>query len=492
MSTDKAVMKKILDDTVRFWLDCDNQTNVFVEFKNNQGAVYFEPIGSTYFLAALGCRYREETGEDDVLPNFSELLAVKSQQVIFERQNMVSINHRVAGSLNSRIAYFLADEQRRTVVVEPDGWKIVVKAKEKFVKREADLPQVRPTRGGNCLTLLRPYVNLSDDDFKLLVIWLIQAFSRESSHNALVISSAKGTGKSTLTKLLRSLIDPSLSDASLTPSNDGDLKNLLANTFMACFDNTASMRENYSNILCAAITGTKESKRKLYTDCDQIILNLHNVVVLNGIDIVPYKSDLSERSLLFELQKITADKRMTDHDFWSGFQADKPAILGAIFDTLQKAMQILQTLQVKELARMADAYQEMVAIALALDIPQAKFERIYKANQGRLQASYIQNNPFIEFVVSYVGRRKRIDEPAQKLYEDMYECKGKGGNYFPDSPTALSRRLNLERDALEEAGISFSRHKRSDANYIRLEKIAQNQMTKKQKATAGPLASTDE
>lgn len=405
---------------------------------------------------------------------------------------MVSINHRVAGSLNRRIAYYLADDQRRTVVVEPDRWKIVVKAKEKFVKREADLPQVRPTRGGNCLTLLRPYVNLSDDDFKLLVIWLIQAFSRESSHYALVISSAKGTGKSTLTKLLRALIDPSLSDASLTPSNDGDLKNLLANTFMACFDNTAAMKENYSNILCAAITGTKEAKRKLYTDCDQVILNLHNVVVLNGIDIVPYKSDLAERTLLFELQRITADKRITDHNFWSSFQADKPAILGAIFDTLQKAMQILANLQVEELERMADAYQEMVAIALALDIPQAEFERIFKANKDKLSAAYVQNNPFIEFVVSYVGHRKRINEPAQKLYADMYEYKGNGYHHFPDSASALSKKLNQERDALEDAGVHFNRYRRGDASYIQLEKIAQSRMTKKQKNTAKLLATMDE
>jgi len=491
MKADKNVMKKVLNETVKFWLDNDNRTNVYVEFKDNKGAFHFEPIGSAFFLAALGCRYREETGEDDVLPDFSELLEVKSQQAIFQQKNVVPIHHRVAGSLNSRIAYFLADNMRRTVVVTPDEWKVVAKPREKFVKYDADLPQVRPIQGGNCLTLLRPYINLSDDDFKLLVIWLIQAFSRQSSHYALVISSAKGTGKSTLTKLLRSLIDPSLSDASLTPSNDRELKNLLANTFMACFDNTAAMKENYSNILCAAITGTKEAKRKLYSDCDQIILNLHNTVVLNGIDIVPYKSDLAERSLLFELQKIAADKRMTDYAFWSGFQTDKPAILGAIFDTLQKAMQILPGLHIKELARMADAYQEMVAIALALDISQEEFQRIFQTNQDRLNAAYIQNDPFIDFIVSYVSRRRKIDEPAQKLYEDMYLCKGKGGNFFPDTPSVLSKRLNQERDVLEEAGIRFSRHRQGDANNIRLEKIPQSQMTKKQKATAKLLATTE-
>ena len=491
MNGDKKVMQAILDESVAFWLDKDNPTNVYVEFQDIKGAYRFEPSGSTYFLASLGHAYRQETG-DTILPDFSELLAIKCQDAIVEQENLVTINHRVAGSMNGRIAYFLADGKRRTVVVTPEGWKIVSKAREKFIKHEADISQVKPVPGGNLLALLRPYVNLSDDNFKLLAIWLVQAFSRQSSHYALVISSEKGTGKSTLTKLLRLLIDPSHSAASLTPTNESDLKNLLANTFVACFDNTTSMSENYSNILCAAITGAKDLKRKLYTDCDQVILNLHNIVILNGIDIVPYKSDLAERSLLFELQKITADKRMTDRDFWGNFEADKPAILGAIFDTLQEAMRIRLSLTIKERARMADAYEEMIAISLALGISEDEFERIFQANRNMLEASYVLNNPFVELVFDYVNYKKRIDAPGQQVYDELFESKGRGGRFFPDSASALSRRLKKERDILEDVGIMFSKHKRANGNYIRLEKVPQSQMTQKQKDTAKLLASIDD
>lgn len=258
MSADETVMQKIIDKSVRFWIDEDNKKNVYVEFKRYNGSYCLEPFEDEYFRAFLGHKYREMTGKNE-LPKFNELLEIKRQDTIYMEKNLIKINRRVAGSLRDRIVYFLADDMRRSIIIQSDGWKPSFRTKTKFIKTEADLPQVEPVGGGDCLILLKPYINLPENDFKLLVICLIQFFSRQSSHYAMVISSAKGTGKSTLTKLIRALVDPSCSDASLTPNNDAELKNLLANSFVACFDNTASMKESYSNILCAAITGTKEA-----------------------------------------------------------------------------------------------------------------------------------------------------------------------------------------------------------------------------------------
>lgn len=79
-----------------------------------------------------------------------------------------------------------------------------------------------------------------------------------------------------------------------------------------------------------------------------MILTLKNIIVLNGIDIVPKKADLLERSLLFELEKITPDRRMTDKEFWTNFRKKRAKILGAIFDTISKALAIRETLKLEE------------------------------------------------------------------------------------------------------------------------------------------------
>ena len=130
---------------------------------------------------------------------------------------------------------------------------------------------------------------------------------------------------------------------------------------------------------------------------------------------------------------------------------------------------------------MADANKEMLAIGLALDISEDEFQRILWDNTKKLQAAYAQNNPFVDCVVSYVKLKGSIYKSASEVYGEVLASIPGNRSFFPDSPSAFSRRLNEEKDVLEQMGIRFSKSKRSDANYIRLEKIPKSQMTKAQK-----------
>lgn len=165
MSADETVMQKIIDKSVRFWIDEDNKKNVYVEFKRYNGSYCLEPFEDEYFRAFLGHKYREMTGKNE-LPKFNELLEIKRQDTIYMEKNLIKINRRVAGSLRDRIVYFLADDMRRSIIIQSDGWKPSFRTKTKFIKTEADLPQVEPVGGGDCLILLKPYINLPENDFK--------------------------------------------------------------------------------------------------------------------------------------------------------------------------------------------------------------------------------------------------------------------------------------------------------------------------------------
>lgn len=211
---------------------------------------------------------------------------------------------------------------------------------------------------------------------------------------------------------------------------------------------------------------------------------MHNLVVINGIDIVPRRSDLADRSLLFELCSISASARKTDEDFWGAFKAQKPEILGAIFDTLVRAMQVLPTLQFSGYARMADAHREMTAIAVALGIEQSEFERIFTQNRERLQDAYNQSSELVEVVVEFMRGRGSIDKPASVLYQELHSSIKGSAKFFPDSPSALSRKLNLEKDALFAAGYDFSKKRVGDFNHLVIIKIPQNQQTKAQRESA--------
>ena len=488
----EQLMRDILNEYVQFFADEDNPQNIYVEYPRHNGAIVLEPVDSGMFEAFLGYQYREESDEM-IVPDFGEMLEIYAQNLRYRQDRKIRIHRRVAGSISKeKILYFLADARWTTILINAEGYKKGLSKKLKFLQMPLDDAQVPPKEGGDLLTLLRKYVNMAEEDFLLFAIYLVQGFSRTSSHFAAILSSNKGTGKSTLTRLIRMIVDPSKAGVSLMPSTEGDLKTLLGNSYLVCFDNTAALSTKISNILCAAITGSKEAKRKLYTDADQVILNLHNMVVINGIDIVPYKSDLAERSLLFELLPIPKEKRKTDAEFWSNFEADRPLILGAICQVLADAMKLMSSVETTSLHRMADANKEMLAIALALGISEDDFQNILWSNSKKLQAAYAQNNPFVDCVASFVKLKGTIYKPASEVYGEVLASIPGNRNFFPDSPSAFSRRLNEERDALEQVGIRFTKSKRSDANYIKMEKIPKSQLTKAQKEAMARKAVADD
>lgn len=481
------LMIEILDQDVLFFTDTLNPADVYVEYKLANGAICFDSVYSRTFKAFLGCRYRE-LSDDEEHPKFKELLEEKCDEVIYHQNNKVKIHRRIAGSLQEGITYFLADDKWRYIIVSPKGYKVQNCSKLKFIKSPLDEAQVLPKPGGKYLDLILPKLNMSKDEALLYAVFLVQSFSRSSSHFAAVISSSKGTGKSTLTKMTAEIVAPTKTGVALQPGTEDDLKTMLANTYLAAFDNTETLPTTFSNILCAAITGSKASKRKLYTNSDQVVLNLHNLVLINGIDIVPYKSDLAERSLYFELLPIDPDTRRTDSEIWDEFHRDKPLILGAIFRTLAHAMRVLPTLKVPKLHRMADAHQEMLAIAVALGIDQNAFQQILDENNKKLQEAYATNSPFVDFVLTYLQTHPRVDDPAAKVYRSMEDSLVGDRGFFPKSPSMLSRRLNEERDALFEAGYRFERLKTKDSNYIKINRIPQSQQTKAQKEAAARRA----
>lgn len=483
MSVDDAVIQNILDEEVIMYCDKENPTQVYVEYVNNKGAVVFESIDSPYFRAFLGHRYREETGTREK-PEIREELDIRTEELIWSGENKVTIHKRVAGNLKNTVVYFLANDQWSSVIVRPDGWKIGRLKNVKFIRQPSDEAQVLPQEGGDLLELMRPYVNMNDDDYLLFILTLVQYFIRTSSHFATILSSGKGTGKSTLSKIIRSLVDPSKAGVSTPPQNEEALIVNLSNNYFVCYDNTAPLSEKVSNLLCASITGSRTTKRILYTTNDQAILNLHNIIVLNGISIVPAKSDLAERSLLFKLKKIKSSDRATDSSIWENFKRDKPLILGAIFTTLSKAMTVYATLERPEkLHRLADANLEMICIGQALGLTTEKVQDLIAENNKNLQSEYAQGNMLVEVVMNYLSNAKKIDDTASVVYTELRDSIVGDRRFFPSAPNALSMKLNEERDALAQAGIRLHRYKKSDHNYILLEKIPKSQMTKAQKSS---------
>lgn len=477
---EKEIMIEIINE-VDFFVDETNESEVYVEFDFGDHKE-FSSVNSSRFRAFLNTLFRDRTSEYKYV-NFNALISVKKDETILIGDK-VKVYNRVAGNEN-RICFFLADKLWQSVIITPKGWRIRQQTTYKFLKKTNTHEQVLPKRCKDKTLdyFLKRFINLEEETYQLFKIVLIQYFFPNSSHYIAVISSEHGTGKSTITRLIRELIDPSVASISFIPDNIEEIKNHLANNKVVAFDNTKHQKDVVSDILCSAVTGSSFTKRTLYTTAEETILNVHNIVILNGINIVPNKSDLLERSILFELQKIPPNKRKTDKEFWEKFQKYKPYILGEIFSVISTALGIRQNLSLEKTHRMSDAYTDMVAIAMALGYTEEEFSNIFYANREKLEKAYSEGNYFVSSIVEYMEYRneKSIENTMTYIYQLIKDFKRGDIKYFPKSASAFSRKLKEEESALKLAGYKIYIDPKKDATYLKLEKIKEREKSQKQK-----------
>lgn len=458
---------------IPFFVNKYNEGEFYARIDFDDHSEYVNVL-SDRFYSYLRCRFRELAGED-FKSTFRWLIQEKTDITRFDGEK-VEPYYRIAGNDES-ITYFLADELHQCIEINANGWEVKEESEYIFLKRIEMKEQIIPVKGGNLKELLAPFINMSENSFILFLIYLVQCFFYNSSHFVAIISSGQGSGKSTLTKLIQLLIDPSLAEKTLLPSSVEELKNHLATNLLVAFDNTKKLSDDFSDVLCAATTGTTFTKRKLFTDIDMVILTLKNIIVLNGIDIVPKKADLLERSLLFELEKITPDRRMTDKKFWSSFKEKRAEILGAIFDTISKALAIKGTLQLEETHRMSDAYTDMCAIALALDITLDEFIKIFNENIAKLEQTRSEENFFCNTIKDYLEgtqlSKKILNNSCKvsEVFSILKPLNASESKYFPKTASHFSRKLNEERSSLINLGYDFKIEQKKDASYIEFFKV---------------------
>jgi hypothetical protein len=105
--------------------------------------------------------------------------------------------------------YDLCDQRWRTVQISKAGWRIVDKPPVKFIRYRHMAAQVEPRPGGNIDDLFE-FINVkSDTDRKLLRAWNIVGLIPDIPRPAQVLHGDQGSGKSTMARRQRELIDPS-------------------------------------------------------------------------------------------------------------------------------------------------------------------------------------------------------------------------------------------------------------------------------------------
>jgi hypothetical protein len=362
----------------------------------------------------------------------------------------------------------LGNENWDAVKVTPDGYEVVTHPPVGFVRKAGFAPLPYPEAGGT-IEDLRPFLNVAGDgDFMMVAAWAAFSLSPHGPYPVLVLQGEQGSAKSTTVRVLRALVDAAVEPLRALPKNERDLAIAAGNTWVLAFDNLSGIRDQLSDALCRLATGGGFATRMLYTDDEEIIFSAKRPIILNGIDDIATRGDLSERSLLVSLPSISEQRRVEEAAFWADFEAAKPRIFGALLEGLSASLRNSESVQLERKPRMADFAVGATAMEGAFGWEPGSFMEVYEANRREASETLLANEPLtdaIEKLLEWEG------DPAwsgtatelQQALGHYTDNEIKRSKAWPKGPQALSRRLKRVAPALRSAGIEYAENEEGHA-----------------------------
>ena len=347
----------------------------------------------------------------------------------------------------------LGDASWSAVEITAAGWDLVESPAVRMRRPSGFAPLPAPVRGGS-LEELRPFVNVATDaDFRLLVAFMVGALRARGPYPLLALHGEQGSAKSTTSRIVRNLLDPSTAPLRTQPREPRDLAISAENQRVLAFDNLSHLSDWCSDALCRLATGGGFAVRTLYQDAEETIFDAKRPVVLNGIEEIATRADLLDRALILYLPTI---RRMrSEKALLREFELARPRIFGALLDATSCAMRNISTTRLDVLPRMADFAEWVTAAEPALPWSRGAFMQAYTDNRASAHELTLEASPIggpIGELAAAGGFEGKAKELLARL-EEITEEKTTKGREWPKSPRGLTGALRRIAPTLRATGI---------------------------------------
>jgi len=121
-------------------------------------------------------------------------------------------------------------------------------------------------------------LNVKKEDRLLLKCYIISLFIPDLPKAVLMVHGEQETAKSMLQELIIMLVDPTLTKVLTPPKKTEELIQQVSKYAITYYDNLSRIPEWISDLLCRAVTGSGFSKRKLYTNNEDVIYSLRRAI----------------------------------------------------------------------------------------------------------------------------------------------------------------------------------------------------------------------
>ncbi len=368
------------------------------------------------------------------------------------------------GERDGRLYLDLCHDDWRVVEITTSGWRIIGEPPLKLMRSSSMRAMSMPVAGG-MIEELRGFLNVKgDDEFLLVVGWLLGAMRHRGPYPILTIQGEYGTGKSMFSRMLRSLIDPAAAPIRAAPTDERDLMVSAGNRWVLAYDNLSSVPVWLSDALCRLATGGGFATRKLFSDSDEVIFEATRPTILNGIETLTDRSDMADRAITIRLRVIPETERRTERELWAEFEEARPRIIGALLDAACASLRNIDSVKLDRLPRMADFAMWVAAAAPGLGWGSEEILRAYNGNRHNTSQDAIEADNVAVAIMNFVGADKPdgwegtptelLTELNSRTSEDIRKIRP-----WPTSPQKLGNRIDRIAPLLRGKGYTVERNR---------------------------------
>ena len=266
---------------------------------------------------------------------------------------------RVAGCTEDEpytIYYDLTNSNGEVVKITPDGW-IILGGNDIptiFRKYKNQKAQVYPSRKypSNILDQFVDLLNIKNEEIqrqmnskgrivsKVIITeqrelfkgYLFGIFYPGIPKPVFMSHGGQNASKSTTKTFVKLTVDPTSPKLLSIPNDENEMSQQLMHNYVCFYDNLTKLTDMQSDQLCRASTGGGSSKRKLFSDDEDILSEYIRCTGFSGINLVATKPDLLSRGLIFKQETIPNEDLQDDEVLEYKFNKILPQLLGFIFE----------------------------------------------------------------------------------------------------------------------------------------------------------------
>lgn len=429
-------------------------------------------VKSKNFRDYLSYQYFQTDGKSPSTQALQDAINSLSGKAKFEGKTQ-DVHIRLA-SFNEKIYLDLCNDAWQIIEIGANGWRVIEAAETpvRFRRAKAMLALPTPTENGD-IGKLKSFLNVDDKNLTLILAWLVNCFRPDYPFPILLISGEQGTAKSTTSKLLKELVDPSVIPFRSAPRDEHNLVIAANNSWIVGLDNLSIVPDWLSDALCRLSTGGGFGTRTLYENDDETIFNAKRPIILNGIGDIASRSDLLDRALLVKLEAIPKNKRKTEREFWAEFDKEKTSIFSALISAVSFALKNIENISLPELPRMADFALWATAAELGIGLNQDDFLNAYTQNREDAHSIVLEDSILAEVLQEFLVKKAVGGKYEQRnflLKDFLTELESTAGEKrsadkkFPKSPKGLRNAIERINPNLREIGIFITFHGRAGGN----------------------------